>query len=206
MIFIELFVPANTLRPEQRQELARRVGSVSELTEGEGLHAGWAEVIGSLFQVVVHEPEIWVADQETVDPQGPPRYLVRVYVPAPWRKDMSAHMISYITKVISEVDGQPERFGTQPVVQVHVLGVSEGGIGLYGRATSSEEIVEMISAPYADELAAGRALVDPLCGVTVPLNDDAVTLELDGTLYAFCCADCREAFVRKREKEAARSR
>lgn len=205
MMFIEIFVPKDTLRPQQRQELARRVGSVLELTEGEGLHAGWTEVIGSLFQVVLHEPETWVVDQQLLGSDSAPRYLVRVYVPAPWRKDMSSHMISYITNVIRDIDDTPERFDTEPVVQVHVHGVSEGGIGLYGKPTGSEQIVELISAPYQQELENGQALEDPLCGVVVPLNDDAVTLELDGTLYAFCCQDCSAEFQRKRAKAAAGS-
>jgi hypothetical protein len=198
MMFVELFAPKGTLDADRRRRVAERLGSLHELTEGEeSIGAGTAQVFRSMFQVVVHEPDVWVAAERVHDPADRPRYLVRVYVPGPWRKDMSQAVVSYVTKVLIDSDGR------DPIVQVHVLGVPEGGIGLDGQVRTSEAIVEMMSAPYQDDLATGRAARDPLCGVIVPMDDDAVTLEEDGVLHAFCCAGCRDAYVDKRRKEAA---
>jgi YHS domain-containing protein len=89
-------------------------------------------------------------------------------------------------------------------VLVHVLGVSEGGIGLDGEVRTSVDLVAMLGEPYQDDLAAGRAVKDPLCGVVVPLNETAITLEQDGTVYAFCCTGCRDTFVARQRGEGAR--
>ncbi|MFB4290684.1 YHS domain protein [Nonomuraea sp. ATR24] len=199
MMFIELFVPKGVLDSDRRL-VAERLGSLHELTGGgELIGDATAEVFRSMFQVVVHEPDVWVAAGRALGPGDRPRYLVRVYVPGPWRKDMSEAVVSYATKVLRESDGR------DPDVQVHVLGVPEGGIGLNGRATTSEGIVELLNAPVEADLAAGRAARDPMCGVIVPLDDDAVTLEEDGVLHAFCCSGCRDVYVDRRARQAARS-
>ncbi|MFG1946807.1 YHS domain protein [Nonomuraea sp. NPDC048826] len=195
MMFVELFTPWGNLDATGRRLVAGRLGSLCELTGGGApVGDGTAEVFRSMFQVVVHEPEVWVAGDRPLGPADRPHYLVRVYVPGPWRKDMSHTVIEYVTRVINEVDGG------NPAVQVHVLGVPEGGIGLDGRARTSAEIVDLLSEPHQAELGAGRAARDPLCGVIVPLGDDAITLEADGTLHAFCCAGCRDAYVGRRER------
>ncbi|NYH54896.1 YHS domain-containing protein [Nocardiopsis arvandica] len=200
MMFIELFVPEGTLAPERLRRLAERLGTVAELTEGEKIYEGWEQVLGSLFQVVVHEPRVWVVDQHALGADAAPRYMVRFHVPGPWRKAMSGAVVAYATKVISEVEADSGRPYREPVVQVQVMGVTEGSMGVFGKAVDSEGIVEMMSDPYREDLARGRAARDPLCGVIVPLNDDTVTLEWEGTLHAFCCSDCREEFLRKQRK------
>ncbi|MEU8245493.1 YHS domain protein [Nonomuraea sp. NPDC048916] len=196
MIFVELFVPRGSLDADRLRRVAERLGSLYELAEGEHMQAGTADVFRSLFQVVVHEPEVWVAGER---PVTTPRYVVRAHVPGPWRKDMSGPIISYVTRVLRQEDGR------EPVVHVHVLGVPEGGIGLDGRATTSTGIVDLLNEPYKAELASGRAVRDPLCGMIVLLDDTAITLEVDGTRHGFCCEECRDAFAERRRKEAARA-
>ncbi|MEU2946466.1 YHS domain protein [Nocardiopsis alba] len=205
MMFIELFVPRGSLAPERIRHMAERLGDVEALSEGEEMHDGWRRVMESLIQVVVHEPLMWAVDRRALDPGAAPRYVVRFHVPAPWRKAMSPNLIAYATKVISEVEADPERPYRDPVVQVQVVGVTEGSLGLYGEPVDSERLVEIIGEPYRQDLAEGRAVRDPLCGVIVPLNDSTVTLEWEGTTHGFCCTGCREEFLRKKDKEAARA-
>jgi hypothetical protein len=129
MFFIELFVSGD-IPGYGRRHVAERLGSLHELSAGgERLGDAGADVIRNLSQVVVHEPDVWVAAERALGPADRPRYVVRVYVPGPWR-----------------------------------------------------------------------------CGVVVPLGPEAVTLEEDGALRALCCADCREGYVDKRRKDAARRR
>jgi hypothetical protein len=202
MMFIELFAPHGALSADQRRRVALRLGSLREFAPAEEVHAGTATVFGAMFHVVVHEPRVWVAADQLVEPDAPAVYVVRVFVPGPWRKDMSETIVSHVTKALAEVDDDGERPYREPVVQVHVLGVPEGGFGLYGQVKTSTQLVELMSEPYEADFAAGKALKDPLCGVIVPLNDTTVTLELDDTLYGFCCAGCRDEFVEKRRKAA----
>ncbi|MFE3461715.1 YHS domain protein [Nocardiopsis aegyptia] len=202
MMFIELFASPGALDADTRERVAERLGSVWELTEGEGILPEAMAVLGSLVQVVVHEPVTWVGSERALAPDSAPHFMIRVHVPGPWRKAMSDHVVAYTTAILTEsVAGS----GREPVVHVHVLGVPEGGIGVAGKPVTSDGIVEMMSEPYEQDRADGRAVKDPLCGVTVPLNESAVTLELDGTLYGFCCADCREEFAAKRRRDRARA-
>jgi YHS domain-containing protein len=36
--------------------------------------------------------------------------------------------------------------------------------------------------------------VDPVCGMTVPVHAGAISLEVDGVVYHFCCDGCRARF------------
>ncbi|MEQ4305450.1 hypothetical protein ABNF97_29405 [Plantactinospora sp. B6F1] len=207
MIFIEVIAVKGRLDPAERARVARRLGSLAELgggSDGSQTQPGTAEVFRTMFQVVIHEPEVWVTGEELVTSADPARYVVRAYVPAPWRKDLSQVLITHVTRVLSEAGGgtPAEPAGAAAArVQVHVLGVTEGSIGIGGEARTSTDLVDMLGAPYEADLAAGRAVRDPLCGVIIPLNEHAVTLEIAGTLYGFCCRGCRDAFLAKRDAE-----
>ncbi|NKY33097.1 YHS domain protein [Nocardia speluncae] len=209
MMFVELFLSEGALDPERRRRAARRLGTIHELGAGEPgggeeMAPRSAAVFASMYQVVVHEPQIWVAGEQVLTEQDPPHCLVRIHVPGPWRKDMSETLISYATRIVCDEFDDPELPYRRPTVQVHVLGISEGSIGMLGKVAKSADLVEMLSDPYRDDLETGKALKDPMCGVLVPLDEDTATLEIDGELYAFCCRGCRAEYVAKREK-AARS-
>lgn len=208
MIFIELFVPKGALGPDRRRRVAERLGSIEELgagTEGESdMAAGSAAVFGSMFQVVVHEPEVWVVGERALGPEDRPRYLVRVHVPGPWRKDLSATVISDVTRIVAQECAVGDAAYRDLDIQVHVIGVSEGSIGMRGEVTTSHGIVELMNRPLADAATRGEALEDPMCGMLVPLGPATATVELDGELFAFCCGGCRDGFVEKRRRAAAR--
>ncbi|TDC10509.1 hypothetical protein E1267_03820 [Nonomuraea longispora] len=54
-----------------------------------------------IMQVLVHEPATWVLGQRpATDAAAPPRYVVRVTVPASWRKEVCEHMVTAITDVL----------------------------------------------------------------------------------------------------------
>ncbi|AOS65018.1 YHS domain protein [Actinoalloteichus hymeniacidonis] len=209
MLFVELFVSKGALDPGQLRRVAQRLGTIDELGQGgpdedrEEVAPRSAAVFASMTQVVVHEPETWVSEEKPLTLQDPPRCLIRVHVPGPWRKDLSESVIGYATRIVADEftdGGLPYR---QPTVQVHVIGVAEGSIGMLGKVTTSNDIVTMLSEPYREDAAQGRALTDPMCGVLVPLGVGATTVELDGELYAFCCRGCRAGFLAKQGSTAA---
>ncbi|MEU0491209.1 YHS domain protein [Nocardiopsis sp. NPDC006139] len=204
MIFIELFVPRGTLDGDRRRRLAEALGDVTRLARGEDMQDGLRQAVGSLLQVVVHEPEVWVVDQG-VAADGAPRYVVRAHVPGPWRKAVAGAVVEYVTEAVAEVEDDPRRPYREPVVQVQVVGVAEGSLGVLGRAVDSAAIVDLMNEPRREDYEQGRALLDPVCGVYVVLDESAVTLERDGVLHGFCCAGCRDAFIEKEEKAAARA-
>jgi YHS domain-containing protein len=204
MMFIELFVPKGVLSEKQRRRLSERL--ITEfMTEEEEKSAPAAVIEASraIEQVVVHEPDTWIVGGRVVDPNEPPRYVVRISVPGTWRKEMSAEVISRITRVLAEADQNPQRLYQEPVAWVHIIGVPEGSYGAFGQVMRSSDIVKLITKPFRDSPERDALIkapppgtaIDPICGMTVPLTDTTITLERDGTTYAFCCAGCRTVFV-----------
>jgi YHS domain-containing protein/phenylpyruvate tautomerase PptA (4-oxalocrotonate tautomerase family) len=201
MMFIELFAPKGALSEEQRRQIAERL--VTEVMYEESAPAAVLEAGRAFTQVVVHEPDAWIVGGRPVDPAEPPRYVVRVSVPGSWRKEGSAWLISRVTRVLAEADADPQRLYQEPHAWVHVVGIPEGGCGAFGQVLRSSDITRLITKPYREapegsiptkELAPGMA-IDPICGMTVPLTDTAMTLEHKGTIYAFSSPACRAVFA-----------
>lgn len=204
MMFTEVLVPAGVFDRRQRTQLAQRLtveglyGSAEDATaESERADPGVLAFLETITHVMVREVDVWVAAGEILDAMAPPRYVVRVYVPGPWRKDLSEQLVLRITRALAEFDPDPDRLAREPVAEVHVLGVPEGGYGAYGRVLGQSALAGLISDARQgiDDVPDGMA-VDPVCGMTVRLDrPDAVTAEVDGTRYGFCCSHCRGEFL-----------
>ena len=194
MMFTELFVPKGTHSTEELGRIAQRLTAHTLLDEAEPSNGSSAEradpgvlnFLESITHVVVHEVEVWIAGGKRQDAAQPPRYVVRVYVPGPWRKPLSEHLITQITAAL-------------PGSEVHVLGVPEGGYGAFGRVVGESVLTDMISDAVSGtaEVPDGM-VVDPVCGAVLALDrPGVVTMEVDGTMYGFCCAGCRQTFSRR---------
>lgn len=202
MLFIELFAPKGALSEEQRRHLSERL--VSEVVSAPGAQDALIERARASSQAVVHEPDAFTVGGRPVDPTEAPRYVVRVSVPAGHATDgMRAEVVARVTRVLSEVDEDPQRLYQEPHAWVHIVEVPDGNMGAFGRVVRLSDIHKMVVDPdskvaegsiSADELTPGTA-VDPICGMTVALTDTAITLEHDGTTDAFCSTACRDAFA-----------
>ncbi|RKN37916.1 YHS domain protein [Streptomyces hoynatensis] len=209
MMFTEVFVPKGMFTREQLDRLARRL-TTHGLHDGprergepgaERADPGVLDFLESITHVVVHEVGTWVAGGRPLGPGQPPRYVVRIHVPGPWRKELSEQLVVRVTRALAEFDGDPERLYREPHAEVHVLGVPEGGYGAFGRVIGESAMSELISAAVRGEGKAPPGMaVDPVCGATVPLaGPAAVTAEVAGTRYGFCCPGCRRTFLARRE-------
>lgn len=201
MMFIELFAPKGALTTEQRRRVAERLAT--EVMREESAPPAVIEASLGISHVVVHEPDTWMVGGRPVESTEAPRYLVRVSVPDAWRKEMSEHVISRVTRVLAEVDGDPRRLYREPHAWVHVVGVPEGSMGSFGQVMDSTDIVKLITKSFrasggpTPDSAPGTT-IDPICGMTVPLTAATITIEHDGTRYAFCSAACRRVFADER--------
>ncbi|MFE0879456.1 hypothetical protein ACFW4X_32035 [Streptomyces smyrnaeus] len=243
MLLIEVFTPKGALSEEERQELGKRL--IDTLMVEDDSHA--IEILDAqrtITQVLVHEPAAWALGvRPAADPADPPRYLVRVTVPGSWRKEMSEYTVQIVTDVLAETERRagrdPERLRREPHAVILVDGISEGGIGIHGKAMSSLDLTEFVSRPYRDATAgrpaaspapdaaqksasesapesapepesaqddaerdpsqqpspSQRKLIDPICGMSVDLDDRPLTLVHEGVLYGFCHGLCRRAFA-----------
>ena len=58
-------------------------------------------------------------------------------------------------------------------------------------------LAELVAWRHANAPAAEAPAeaVDPVCGMTVSVTESAVSAEVDGVTYYFCCEHCRSTFV-----------
>jgi xanthine dehydrogenase accessory factor len=66
-------------------------------------------------------------------------------------------------------------------------------------STSRSSAAHCSPAPASQE-PVNQEVIDPVCGMTVNLAKTPHRLELNGTVYGFCCAGCRDRFARDPEK------
>ncbi|GLY87239.1 YHS domain protein [Actinoallomurus iriomotensis] len=216
MMFLELYVPRGTYSADQLRRLAESltmkqllthvdaIRDVIDASEGSSANPGVLDFLESINHVVVHEIGTWIVGGRALGPAEPPRYVARVYVPGPWRKPLSPFFIASITRALAQADPEPERCYREPVVEVQVVGVPEGGYGVFGRVVGETALIEMISEAKTDTPVPDdpEVLIDPVCGMVA--GDMVATLEHDGTTYGFCSLGCRRHFADKLAEEAAR--
>jgi YHS domain-containing protein len=206
MILIELFAPAGILDPARHRQLSKRL--IDALMGTEDAHApAVMDSARALTQVLIREPAAWITgDRHSADPTDPPRYLIRVSAPAAWRKEMSAHAIDRLTRALAETEAEagrdPDRLLEQPHALVHVVGIAEGSLGMYGRPMGSLDLIQHMTAPHRDAIARIPAddlppgtVIDPVCGMTVDLASTDLVLDVEGTGYGFCNGQCRRIFA-----------
>ena len=202
MIFLDVRTGGAPLSAGHRAQLAtsltRRLLGEDHFDEAAKPHA--LERARSLTTITFAHVDEWIAGGRPVGAADPTRYLVRVSVPQPWIEEFAPHAIPEITRAIADADDEPERFADESHLFVHVVGVPDCGIGVFGQPMSSSALVRYMTGdgrPTPADLAAapeGHA-VDPICGMVVPLDASALTLELDASTYGFCSTACRRVFA-----------
>lgn len=204
MIFVELFASPGALTREQRDRIGRDL-LTGLMPAQDGAPPEAVASAHAYTQVVIHEPETWIAGGYSIGPPEQPRYLVRVTVPVSWRKDMSTIIIPEITRVLAEHEPDPTRLYNEPHAWIQVIGIPEGSCGLFGQPQPTTEIVRHITQGYRNSDGHGRTenlppgtALDPVCGMTVPFTEAFEVVELDGTTYAFCAAACHTVFEQDR--------
>ena len=137
MPFVEVFAKRGSLSENQRAAISDTL--VAEVMMAEG--APDTETARSISWLLVHELDAWVVGGRAVDAAEPPRFVVRVGVPAGSLDDAKrADMIERITRVLAQSDEDPERFYREPVAWVHINEIPEGNWGALGRVVGFADI------------------------------------------------------------------
>jgi phenylpyruvate tautomerase PptA (4-oxalocrotonate tautomerase family) len=158
MPFVEVFSPPGTPRPEQRRRIGQRL--VSEVMVGEG--APDTEFARAISWLVWHDLEAFSVGGEAPAAGEPPRYVVRVSVPAASLTDEKREeIVRRVTRVLADADDDPERFYTTPSSFVLLNEVPDGNWGGIGRIVRFNEIASFVTTGSIDELndADARRLV-----------------------------------------------
>lgn len=137
MPFVEVFTPRGSVAPHRRDAIASRL--VSEVMRAEG--APDTPTARSISWLTWQELEGWWVGGERVDASAPPRYVVRVSVPAgsldgPKRLDM----VQRVTAVLARAEDDPRRLEREPAAWVHVNEIPEGHWGAMGRVVRFADI------------------------------------------------------------------
>jgi YHS domain-containing protein len=130
---------------------------------------------------------------------------VRVTVPGGHlNAGMRAELIGRVTEVLAGVDEKPDRLYREPKAWVQIIELPDSQLGGFGQVMPTHEIVKMVVdpswKPVGNSASSGKAggqetVIDPICGMTVVLDDTAITLEHEGTTYGFCATSCRDIFA-----------
>ena len=143
MPFVELYAPKGALDSERGRAAKRSL--VAEVMKAEG--APDTPAARAISWLVVTEPEDWLVGG---DPAGaePPRYVVRVSVPAGSLDDAKrADMIERVTRVLAGVEENTdaERLYREPAAWVHIHEVPEGNWGAAGRPVGLRDIIGYVA-------------------------------------------------------------
>ncbi|NNU92737.1 YHS domain-containing protein [Geobacillus sp. NFOSA3] len=129
---------------------------------------------------LVTSPKRWATVSSGLEAAGAPKEFID-FITAPAGLDIGAVgaqeiALSILAQIVErrrrdlnvQWEGQPEK------------GISE---------------TEALSASD-DHTTVSQIVVDPVCGMTVDLKKTQFRLELDGTIYGFCCPGCRDRFAK----------
>ena len=139
MPFVEVF--ASGVRDDQKQAISERL--VAEVMKAEG--APDCAPARSISWLVWQEVSAWSVGGRPVGTTEPPRYVVRVAVPAGSMDEQErADVIGRVTAVLAEVDDDPKRLYRQPDAWVHVSEIPEGAWGALGRQVRFPDIANYV--------------------------------------------------------------
>lgn len=137
MPFVEVFAKRGSLTDRQRAHITDTL--VAEVMVAEG--APDTESARSISWLLLHEVDTWVVGGRPVGSGEPPRYVVRVAVPAGSLDDAKrADMVARVVAVLADADDDPGRLYNEPVAWVHINEIPEGNWGALGRVVGFADI------------------------------------------------------------------
>ncbi len=149
MPFVEVFSTPGAPRPEQKAQIAERL--VREVMAGEG--APDTEYAREISWLVWHDLAAWSIGGRATRAGEPPRYVVRVTVPAASLTDEKrSAIVSRVTRVLADADDDPDRFYTSAASFVLLTEIPEGNWGGIGRVVRFDEIANYVMTGTPGEL------------------------------------------------------
>ncbi len=150
MPFVEVFSSPGTPRPEQREQIAKRL--VAEVMAGEG--APDTENARAISWLVWHDLAAWSIGGELVGADEAPRYVVRVTMPAPALTDQKREdVIARVTRVLADADDDPERFYNSAAAFVLLNAVPDGDWGGVGQVVRFNQIANFVMTGSLEALS-----------------------------------------------------
>jgi YHS domain-containing protein len=203
VILVEVVSPRGALAADDRVALARDVCDVLV-----GANKGVAEETmrraRAMTHVGFHELAAWTTGDGPWEPDTAPPLWITLTVPEAWREEISRTVIGLVRRGVRRLDRSHGWERADSSLWVNVVGISNGSIGLGGKAQTADDDVAYMTAEFrarhepseSPDLPDG-VVIDPMCGMQVRLDARAFTLEHDGRTLGFCAAACRAAYARE---------
>lgn len=104
------------------------------------------EAARAISWLVVHEPDTWLVGGAEPAATDPPRYVVRISVPAGSLDDTKrAAMAERVTALLAELDDEPDRLRERPDAWIHLIEIADGNWGAFGRVVRLPDVVSYVT-------------------------------------------------------------
>ncbi|GAA1719518.1 hypothetical protein [Brachybacterium phenoliresistens] len=199
MILIEISCPAGHFSEADRSRIVEHIWTIALSDD----HAP-AETMRRARQMAhlgFRELTDWHTGDGPVDSKVAPPVIASVSVPQAWQDETARHMIGVIKAAVRRVDNEHGWSRAPGSLWVLINGIVDGSIGMDGKSSTADEVLQAMVADYQEAVKEGRSepvpdgmLVDPMCGMLVRPGPRAITLEHDGETIGFCAVACRDAY------------
>ncbi|MBB4932324.1 YHS domain-containing protein [Lipingzhangella halophila] len=206
MFLIEIAHPSGALTDDDRAAVARSIISGLMGTDEEAAIEGVAEETMRRARPMTHvafrELTGWTNGNGPVSAEAAPPIWVTITVPEAWRDDMARPTTGFVRRAVRRLDNDHGWQRTGGDLWINMVGVADGSIGLNGKPSTADDVLEYMTEEFRAVLDAGRelpegVLLDPMCGMQVRLDRNAITLDHDGETIGFCAPGCRDAYARR---------
>lgn len=199
MNLIEITYPKGRLDSDDRSAIAQQV-LLGILGDGGAAPEATMRRARAMTHVVFHAAESWTTGDGPIPGDRPTPFLVTMTVPDAWRREIADHAIGVIHNALTSRDPAGATTRTGGDLWVNVVGVKDASIGLDGSPATADDLLmfmteEHRAAPAEAELPDG-VVADPICGMHVELDPDAITVDHDGRHVGFCSRGCRATYTR----------
>lgn len=203
MFLIEVASPQGALTADDRAALARDVCDIL-VGADEGVAEETMRRARAMTHIGFRELTTWTTGDGPWRPGTAPPLWITLTVPEAWREEMSRNVIGLVRRGVRRLDRSRGWERDASSLWVNVVGIASGSIGLGGKARTSDDVVAYMTAEFrarhepeeSADLPDG-VVIDPMCGMRVRLDAEAITLEHDGRTLGFCAAACRAAYARE---------
>lgn len=138
MPLVEVLTPTGTLDEDLCERLLAEVRAVEGAPDTEhGRAISW---------LIVHPAGQWYVSSGETGAASAPRYLVRVSVPEGALDDgKRADLVRRVTRLLAEIEPDPDRLYREPAAWVHVLEIPDGSWGALGQVVRLPDILSYIT-------------------------------------------------------------
>lgn len=202
MLLMEIAHPAGRLDEQDRVLLCESVVDLFLAPDGHAEETN--QRARAATHVAFRELQGWRTGLGRPPEHAAPPMIITLTVPEAWREEAGSTFIGLLGTAVRRLDDARGWQRARGSLWVRLDGVPDGSIGLDGRPSTANDVLEFLTEDFRAAQARGTAapapegkLMDPVCGMTVSDGKGTITLVHDGSRVGFCSHGCRAAYARR---------